>query len=71
MPQGQSDIRLGKKVAEKYSYFLRSWGFSEVYDLVLPSLNSRHDIAKHPEYLDQASALAEKAVWGYAGADKN
>jgi hypothetical protein len=64
VPQGQPNIKLGQGVADKYSYFLKSRGFAEVYDLVLPSLNSRHDIGKHPEYLDRALALAEKAVWG-------
>ncbi len=66
IPQGQENIKLGRNVADRYATFLKSWGFAEVYDLVLPMLNSRKDIAKHPEYRDRARIMAEKAVWGYA-----
>lgn len=62
VPQGQPNAKLGKTVTEKYSYFLKSWGFSEVYEQVFTSLNSRRDIEKHPEYLEQARAIAEKVM---------
>ena len=60
--QGQPNPKLGKAVTEKYSYFLQSWGFSEVYEQVFTLLNSRHDIEKHPEYLDQARDLVRKVT---------
>lgn len=61
--QGQPNAELGKSVTDKYSYFLKSWGFSEVYEQVFASLNSRHDIEKHPEYLEQARVLATKVMY--------
>lgn len=62
VPQGQPNAKLGETVAEKYSYFLKSWGFSEVHTRVFKSLNSRRDFEKHPEYLEEVRALAQKVI---------
>lgn len=63
VPQGQPNAKLGKTVTERYSYFLKSWGFSRVYEQVFTSLNSRRDIEKRPEYLDQARTLAKQVMY--------
>jgi multimeric flavodoxin WrbA len=62
VPQGQPKAKLGETVIEKYSYLMKSWGFSGVHAQVFKSLNSRRDIEKHPEYLEQARDLAQKVI---------
>ncbi|MGE5405250.1 MAG: flavodoxin family protein [Candidatus Saccharibacteria bacterium] len=67
LSQGQDNINIAKSVVAKYGPMFKSFGFSEGDDLILPSLNSRTAIEKHPDYLERARMMAEKYVWGYGG----